>query len=1154
MNGQLLSLTKRTERLVNRAEPLDQIRGAIFDAPYENCQVVFIYGKGGMGKSRLTEEVLWLGGNWRSREKRGAPDASRDWARIYSGTAIFPDLIDVTATHLHASASFMHALRDALVSQGGEIEFNRYDSEFAQYRRLRQQGGEYAVVQQAARRAEQAFLDDYRCNAEKQRLVITLDTVEKLFPLASRWLIDKGLIHTADLEFYTIQWLADQIQNGNLPNTTLLLVGRGEEGKDFFELMRNAFEQSPAAHLLEIKLSPFNLDDSADYLKALIEDLQKSGTENSESHRIIDDLKFVLEQDERVKVLWLYTGGQPVRLSLYTDIIIEGFKIPEPLQDRWSQAVQRVKTKDPIGNETQELHDAQWEIEGEFITLLFSGRDLRSEILQALVRTPRGLDAEQIYFALFKSAEADPDQWKKNPKMLDQLQQIEAQLENLRGLAIVKMRPDGRFGLQDEIYRIYSDHLSQTEDDCQDEIKARRKLYERLTAWAEHQLVKKDKERDEFQREDERSLRLASPASALSVQFPPLGEIEEEHRAEVREAILQWELERLHYVLLLDLRNNVNDAYFDLAEERWQANDEAAEAMAQAELWQVLRDEYALKFAHVEAWKALKERNGDPIVALRRVAEQDEAARWIKRFVLRKGEDYHRALEFARALEKTIDDMPEGDIRDSWQHTFARGERIGWAAYARILLNQNIEQAIKQLDGVLDDLTQLASHSEDEIVFPERGRQGERGFQGHPGEPKLHRVIAMLYTFVGYGYAMQGKTQKALDRNGKALKYMRATEFPARHATLRNNLSRVLSDMGRVHARQVCSDALYLRRQIGAEVPIAYSLNTLALIDNDFLRPDSAWEEAAMAMAYFRRAEEPRGLGLAFIQLAEALRRLAMGERKGWTLPMPAEALYTEAENALRQAIDLFKEGGPAGGEVARWVEAQIEMGCLQRDWILISEGQRKERRYREALSTLQQAARKATEIQNTRLQMDAEVNLAWVHYYFGKFDAAEDAIFRAEKFIPPDAFLTTTNLPAPGRDDVYVYHQLSKISALHGRIALERFRYCADEVGSGISDKFERRRLVKNDQGANDFLRTGAEQYSLAIAYASIFSPRSSVLSVAYDSLYDYLKKFNEDELEQFYKYEREARKKYNLGNLGIDDVSKVDQFLNECFGAFHE
>jgi hypothetical protein len=56
----------------------------------------------------------------------------------------------------------------------------------------------------------------------------------------------------------------------------------------------------------------------------------------------------IAEDEERIKTLWLYTGGQPVRLALYTDLIIEDWIIPERLQDRHQEAELLSKDKEAL--------------------------------------------------------------------------------------------------------------------------------------------------------------------------------------------------------------------------------------------------------------------------------------------------------------------------------------------------------------------------------------------------------------------------------------------------------------------------------------------------------------------------------------------------------------------------------------------------------------------------------------------------------------------------------------------------------------------------------------------------------------------------------------------------------------------------------------
>ncbi|MDI6769625.1 MAG: ATP-binding protein [Anaerolineales bacterium] len=1147
MNSQLLIAAQRVPILVHRGEELEIIKKAIYQ-PRASCQVVFLYGSGGMGKSRLAEEVLWRGGNWEMRRQRGPiPAEHPDWDWTRHGNAVVADLIDLTSFPLHARAGLMRAIRDGLIWEGSGISFTNYDAAYANYQRLRHSGGEYSGIQQASQAAEKEFFRDYKENAKNRRLVLVLDTVEKLFLIGSEWLRDKGLIKHEDLLLYTTQWLADQIQNCNLPNTTLLLVGREEDGKPFFDLMRGAIEQAGQDCAWEdIAVKPFDLNNTRVYFEALSRHWQNEAKVKPEFARIAETTQRLAKDLARVETIWHYTGGQPVRLALYTDLIMEGRAIPEPLNDKPDAARARI--------EATGLEQARLEIEDEFIRLSFAHpKSRRAEILQALVRAPRGLDAEQLHFAINSNREDDPSKWVGKEEQ-ETIKQIQNGIEALRNLALVKIRPDGRLGLQDEVYRIYAEHLSRIERDRQDEQDARLRMYTKLSSWAEYRRRGLEKERAEFQAWDERGLKLDSPIQSRSVSFPPVTEREAKRRVEILEEIQKWELEGIHYSLLLDLSRKINHDYFELGYRWWRAGDEEADAVAQTELWQVLRDKHAVTFIPMNPWPSLEKRDEKVIDALLRVAQQDDVTRWIKRFVLRK--QYERAVQFCEAVEKEVQAFEDETTRNSWTHTFARGERECWKGYARILMSQDIPNTLREMEKTAKDLEALAARDQHTLVFPKRN---EAGFIGHPGESRLHRVIAILYNFIGYGYATLGLTRKAIIGYGKSIRYMREVEFTSQQAITRNNLSRVLSDRGYARPRRVCLDGLNLRKQEGADVPIGYSYNTLALIDNDHLRPDLAWREAATAVAYFRRVEEPRGLGLALIQLGEALRRLPKLKGGEYFLAEPLDIIYDEAERIMTEAIDLFLNS-PARGETVRLIEAWIEMGCLQRDRIVSSEGrEQKQRRSRDALYYLGQAVQKAQELGIRRLELDAQVNIGWTHYYLDEIEKAEEAMKQAENILSSidDCWIREKQaLPSADRDDLYIYQQLSKIFGLRGKMAMENFQRRATQIESEqpTLPPAERHKLIHEDKKAQDYLHKAAEGYVLGLGYAQLLSPRSSALSILYDALYDYLKKFNPTEMKDFHKYEHEARERYKTSEIKLVDLGNLDEFLRDCFGIFAE
>ncbi|MBN2386394.1 MAG: hypothetical protein JXB85_05190 [Anaerolineales bacterium] len=1156
MNDTLLIASQRSPVLVSRSRELERIQAAIY-RPQKPCEVIFMRGEGGLGKSRLAEETLWRGGNWRMRRARGEPAADWDWTRI--GPAVVGDLLDMTDSRLHTRAQFMRAVRDALVWEGNGIGFNGYDAAYSRYQRLRNLAGDYKAIQEAEEQAEQKFLVDYSRNASSQRLVLILDTVERLLPVGTQWLMEKGLVHPQDVIFYTFQWLAEQVRQNRFPNTTLILVGRGQQGRPFFEHLSGATQAAGKECLGDdIDLAPFDDQDTQAYFEALADYWEGQAESTPAYAQISRELLALAGDQDRTRTLRLYTGGKPVHLALYADLILEGRSIPQPLQDSYVQALERVGANPQGEADPQKLAQAQFMIEEEFVRLLFGPPSLRSEILKVLVRAPRGLNAEQLHFVMSSAGGEAACDWLekkgRDQKQAEIGEQIQNEMETLRHLSIIKVRPDGRLGLQDEIYRIYAAHLSKDERNRSGEQKERQLLYRKLQAWAQYQTDQRMLERSAFLDEDERNLRLTRPAEALEIRFSTLTDREEERRSAVRTALSAWEVESLHYGFLIDLRRNINHVLFEVGDRRWLANDEESEGQLQMELWLVLKDEASMRFVTPEPWFAVEERHEEPYEALVRVAQQDDVTRWIKRFVMRK--QYQRAIEFCEAVEKVAARMTTETERHSWMHTFARGERQCWKGYAEIFLGQRTLEALAEMEAIAADLEVLLRYREEEWAFEDRN---EKGFLGHPGETRLRRVAALLHNFIGYGYSTLGMFKKAKRAYGMALRYMRQTEFPAQQATTRNNLSRVLSERGYTRARRVCLDALALRRSQGADVPIAYSLNTLALIDNDHNRPDLAWAEAAAAAAYFRRVDDPRGLGLALLQLGEALRRHGKPESNMYH-PFredSPEVILNIAARADSEAMELFTTS-PAAGEKMRLVEAWIEMGCLQRDRMKVAraEDEQRQRFYRDALYYLNQAGALARELNNKRLDLDARVNTAWTHFLFDEFEQAEEILQQAEELLPEDCWIRKGQpFPEPGRDDLYVYAQLSKMYGLRGRMGMERFmrftRLVAKEnPGEALEVVAARRMRVHQDKTAQAALAAAAENYVLALAYAQLLSPRSSALGIVYDSLYHYLKKFNLVEMDDFYRYENRARKRFAISRIKLEDLGNLDEFLEDCFG----
>ncbi|HUM69469.1 MAG TPA: tetratricopeptide repeat protein, partial [Chloroflexota bacterium] len=831
-------------------------------------------------------------------------------------------------------------------------------------------------------------------------------------------------------------------------------------------------------------------------------------------------------------------GGQPIRLALYLDVLVEGRTIPEPLLSSLPAA--RRAAANP-----ETLTAIQKEIEAEFVQLLFSAEpDLRARVLRSLARATRGLNAAQLHFILDSEPQQKVKEWQPNARRLGE---IEKELQDISRLSIVKSKPGERIGLQDEMYRIYAECMSANEADRQKEMISRQAAYRQMRAWADHQRQQLDEEDEAYVRDDLKRIHVERPSNILSTRMPTASAIEERRRNQASAALLEAELEYLHYTLLLDPNVHFNDIYYNMANERLSTYQEAEVAMFQAEMWRILHDNNTFRFLD------LPERpryGGGPEslpVILRRAAQTDDAAKWIMRFGLRK--EYDRAIALANAIDSAVTQLTDTHEYHSWNHTLARAERTCWREYARQLRAEDIQHSIITLEQTAKELEALVQADIHTAVFPERN---EYGFRGHPAEKRVVLVLSLVYYNLGYVRTTLGEFAEGIQSYANSLKYTRqlhAKQSKAHEANTRNNLARALAEMGKKRALRVCEDALELRIQVGEWLPIALSYNTMGLIMNDLYRPYEATQYCARALAIASKVGDERIIGLVLVQLGEALRRLVLFKIPPQDSP---DEIYREAERALEQARDIFT----SLQENVRLIEANLETGCLYRNWMLITDRAQLPRiwgrRYGDAVDYLLQAIQMAHERQLVRLELDARANLAWTHFYAQEWTAVTEALQAAQQLVPTEALLKPGQ-PPPRRDAVpsHFYKQLGKLYGLHGQMALKQFEAIVEKEKSRLYTAVDRAAFLKQKE---EFLAKAADAYVQALGYAELFIPRSDSLVIMYDVLYDYLKRMNRQELQLFYRVEREASQKYNVRQIELENFGNLEGFLRDNFGDYYE
>lgn len=1158
--AQIFGATDRPRHLVSRVAEMEKIRDSI-TRNGDECRIVLIEGPGGLGKTRILEEILRRLGHKEMLEWYGPPLPEHNWSDLDVTVA---NIIDFTNIKIQAREYFLQTLGDS-ATWNEQLQFNNYSVQRDQWRRLVDFGVAFSLVSMAAEEAEKAFWQDYKEAAKSTRLVLPLDTTEQLAVISSQWLLDHKLLQLEDMVFNTQQWLLKQIEQGKFKNTTLLIAGRGREGKVFFDALKRAVKKAGSTcEQISVELNPFSLEETVQYFETLIRDWQKPQQRNES---IADDVRFTLEDlltnKDHMKVLWLYTGGQPVRLSLYTDILIEGRDLPAPLKDTFEEAQKR--TESDGKKETKELLAAREEIEREFIDLLFKGGgSLHAQILQTLVRTPRGLTAEQLHFVLDSNPYDTATAWVLDDERLAEITQ---ELEGIRSLSIIRAKAGKRVGLQDEVYSIYANRMADDDKAREDEVMARRILYRKLQAWSENRVAELKKDRTDYVKQELARITIEEKPSNVrqSIYFmTPPDPVEEEERDQLAVDLLDAELEYLHYSLLLNPEEHFNTTYYRLASTRIISTyNETESTIFQAEMWRVLHDDPVLEFIPLKNRFPIKARGEKPITVLRRAAQQDDVIQWIMRWGY-KG-DYTKAISLADRVEEIVNKLEDKNEKHSWSHSLARGERACWRGYFCVLKGQDIQKTINSSYApFLPKLIALSEADTETKVFEEND---EWGFIGHPAHTRLLFLIAIMYNNLGYAFVNLGNYRQAVSAYTSSLKYMRSLEASdeSMEATTRNNLSRALVEMGKRRAARVCHDALNLRIEQGDLLPIAYSYNTLALILNDLKRPQQAYEASARALAIAERVGDPRAIGLTLLQVGEALRRMANTAANNIGYGQ-AEEIYRKAENFLQQALEIFVKSD-ASGESVRLVEVKLELGSLYRDWVAHSRdvpARTLNLRQKSSLKNLNEAYQSANNRGFNHLALDALVNKAWTYYYaneIGETEAILSEVIALVKQIESELlstpqrsgrllFVDPTNTPN------YLYKQMSKIANLQGQIALQHFFVGTEEIARANPDstKEDRQKLVHRDQALQSYLRQAAKAYTLSLAYAQLFAPGSAPLTTAYDDLYEYLKKLNKTEMMDFYRYEREFHRIYQIGKLPLENFGDLEEFLLDCFGDYYD
>ncbi|MFN2155873.1 MAG: AAA family ATPase [Anaerolineae bacterium] len=285
----------RTKQLAGRADELNLLRDAI-ESTEGSCYVFFI-GDGGVGKTRLLEEI---------------PALVRD-CRL-GRQCRYSELVDFYHTEFHSGSRIERRLLSELDPQGAH--FRTYREKRAEYEELRANGSDPQRQGELREELRSSFITDFNRFTESTRCVLCFDTVELV--LYERDAVQQvcpaafNAGPATQLFEEAAGWLVEVLPR--LHNTAVLLAGRAEAAR-----LRDRLHESLGDRLIDRKLAPFAAEEVGEYLDHLYRTLQSSGADRDQLLALQD-----LCRPAHLDLLHESSHGEPLLLAMVVELLLRG--------------------------------------------------------------------------------------------------------------------------------------------------------------------------------------------------------------------------------------------------------------------------------------------------------------------------------------------------------------------------------------------------------------------------------------------------------------------------------------------------------------------------------------------------------------------------------------------------------------------------------------------------------------------------------------------------------------------------------------------------------------------------------------------------------------------------------------------------------------
>jgi tetratricopeptide (TPR) repeat protein len=394
-------LSKRIPRMVGREEELNRLRNLLHARGERH--VVYYWAHGGLGKTRLLEELLRM-------VKQSGPG-------FYTS-----GIIDLYHTDTHSTSDVERAIVDGL--DPDKKYFNDYRRERKQYEILRERGTDPGVLEKRREELANLFVTGCREMAlDARKLVICFDTVELL--QYESWVVEEMAgLETMDTRIKP--WLLEKLSQ--LANTLIVFAGRpkkpapGDPADPQARLVTD-FEAAFGDDLTVVPLPPLNLEETEDFIEAL--------TEEGE-----------IVPEKHLPIVHRLVSGRPIFLHLIVDLIQALSPEPRNVLDMFDQYSDLIDTPE----DDDRLEKAQQKIEVEILNSLYNETGELGGYLSRIALMPKGINSS----ILEEGIGLPPSESARVMSQLAPLSFVK-QFKELPGAERLHV---GRTFLHDEMYRL----------------------------------------------------------------------------------------------------------------------------------------------------------------------------------------------------------------------------------------------------------------------------------------------------------------------------------------------------------------------------------------------------------------------------------------------------------------------------------------------------------------------------------------------------------------------------------------------------------------------------------------------------------------------------------------------------------------------------